>query len=54
MKNNLFHLFILLGFFGMAQDTLKGTLFTLEDNQEIPLTGASIYWIGTQIGTTTN
>ena len=54
MKNNLFHLFILLGFFGMAQDTLKGTIFTLEGNQEIPLTGASIYWIGTQTGTTTN
>jgi len=54
MKNNLFHLFILLGFFGMAQDTLKGTIFTLEGNQKIPLTGASIYWIGTQTGTTTN
>jgi outer membrane receptor for ferrienterochelin and colicins len=54
MKNNLFHLFILIGFFGMAQDTLKGTLFTLEGNQEIPLTGASVYWIGTQTGTTTN
>lgn len=54
MKKNLVYLFSLISFFGFSQMNLKGTIFTLENTQEIPLTGASIYWLGTQVGTTTN
>jgi hypothetical protein len=38
----------------IAQETLEGTVLTNEDDQEIPLQGASVYWLGTQAGTTTN
>ena len=37
-----------------AQDILEGTLMTKEGDQNIPLEGASLYWLGTQIGTTTD
>ena len=37
-----------------AQELLQGSLFTKEGTQNIPLEGASLYWLGTTIGTTTN
>ena len=37
-----------------AQDILEGTLMTKEGDQNIPLEGANLYWLGTQIGTTTD
>ena len=37
-----------------AQETLEGTVLTKEGSKDIPLEGASIYWLDTQVGATTN
>lgn len=41
-------------FLTFAQETLEGTILTKEGTQDLPLPGASIYWLGTQNGTTSN
>ena len=38
----------------IAQETLDGTILTKEGTQDLPLPGASIYWLGTQEGTTSD
>ena len=43
-----------LSFLTFAQETLEGTILTKEGTQDLPLPGASIYWLGTQNGTTSN
>lgn len=54
MKYTLTLIFSIICFLSIAQETLEGTVLTNEDDQEIPLQGASVYWLGTQAGTTTN
>ena len=54
MKNILLLIFSTICFLSIAQETLEGTVLTKEGNQNIPLQGASIYWLGTQAGTTTD
>ena len=53
MKYTLTLIFSIICFLSIAQETLEGTVLTNEDDQEIPLQGASVYWLGTQAGTTT-
>ena len=54
MKYTLTLIFSIICFLSIAQETLEGTVLTNEDDQEIPLQGASVYWLGTQAGTTPN
>lgn len=54
MKHTLTLIFSIICFLSIAQETLEGAVLTNEDDQEIPLQGASVYWLGTQAGTTTN
>ena len=37
-----------------AQDKLKGHVLELNNNKEIPLAGANVYWLNTSIGTITD
>ena len=41
----------LYGLFSNAQETLEGTLFSIDQNKIVSLEGASIYWMNTQTGT---
>ena len=54
MKHTLTLIFILICFLNIAQETLEGTILTKESDQNIPLTGASIFWLGTKVGTTSD
>ena len=54
MKHTLTLILSIICFLSIAQETLEGTVLSNEDDQEIPLQGASVYWLGTQAGTTTN
>lgn len=54
MIKHLFYLLSIVCSFGFAQSGLEGTIFTLEGSEEVPLPGTNIYWLGTQVGTTTN
>jgi len=52
MKHTLILIFSLICFLNIAQETLEGTILTKKGDQDIPLTGASIFWLGTKVGTT--
>ena len=54
MKHILTLIFSLICFLNIAQETLEGTILTKESDQNIPLTGASIFWLGTKVGTTSD
>tara|TARA_A100000164_G_scaffold364160_1_gene382099 strand:+ start:456 stop:2678 length:2223 start_codon:yes stop_codon:yes gene_type:complete len=54
MKHTLTLIFSLICFLNIAQETLEGTILTKESDQNIPLTGASIFWLGTKVGTTSD
>ena len=54
MKHTLTLIFSLICFFNIAQETLEGIILTKEGDQDIPLTVASIFWLGTKVGTTSN
>ena len=54
MKYSLILLLNASCFFSIAQYKLKGTIFTKEASQVIPLPGTSIYWLNSKVGTTTN
>jgi len=54
MKHTLTFIFSLICFLNIAQETLEGTILTKEGDQNIPLTGASIFWLGTKVGTTSD
>jgi len=52
MKNHIIYIFILLSFYGFSQEKIKGIVYqNTEDNQDIPLIGASIVWQNTTQGT---
>ena len=54
MKHTLTLIFSLICFLNIAQETLEGIILTKEGDQDIPLTGASIFWLGTKVGTTSD
>ena len=54
MKSILLLLLSISCLLGYAQETLEGTVLTKEGSKDIPLEGASIYWLDTQVGATTN
>ncbi|MDT0551823.1 TonB-dependent receptor [Urechidicola vernalis] len=54
MKKNIIILFVLLPLVSFAQDTLKGMAMIQENGQMSGLPGATVYWLDTDIGTTTN
>ena len=54
MKRILTLIFSLICFLNIAQETLEGTILTKEGDQDIPLTGASIFWLGTKVGSTSD
>ena len=47
-------LLLCLPIFAQAQESLKGQIFEVLDGQEVPITGANVYWADTSIGTTTD
>ena len=47
-------IFSLICFLSIAQETLGGTILTKEGDEDIPLTGASIFWLGTKVGATSD
>ncbi|OAD92060.1 TonB-dependent receptor [Aequorivita soesokkakensis] len=53
MKNLLFVLFI-LPFCVFSQEKITGTITENINNKEVPLSGANVYWLNTQVGTVTN
>ncbi|OIQ36406.1 MAG: TonB-dependent receptor [Bacteroidetes bacterium MedPE-SWsnd-G1] len=54
MKKNIIILFLILPLVSIAQDTLKGMAMVQENGQMSGLPGATVYWLDTDIGTTTN
>ncbi len=55
MKFILFYLIILLGLNDAFSQSVKGSVVELNSsNEEVPLPGASVYWINTTVGTITN
>src|SRR5690554_2340118 len=55
MKKYLIVLFILLGFYGLSQEKIKGKVYeNTEDNKNLPLIGATVAWEGTTEGTQTD
>ena len=54
MKHILTLIFSLICFLNIAQETLEGIILAKEGDQDIPLTGASIFWLGTKVGTTSD
>ena len=53
MKNLLYILFI-LPLCVFSQKKVTGTITETLDNKEVPLSGANIYWLNTQVGTVTD
>jgi len=52
MKNHIVYMFLFLSFYGFSQEKIKGIVYqNTEDNQNIPLLGASIVWQNTTQGT---
>jgi len=52
MKNHIIYIVIFLGFYGFSQEKIKGIVYqNTEDNQNIPLIGASVVWQNTTQGT---
>ena len=38
----------------IAQDTVKGVVLEVVDTKEVPLSGANVFWLGSDIGDVTN
>lgn len=51
----ILYLVMLVPFIAFAQDNLKGTIFEKnESNQNIPLPGANVYWLSSEVGDVTD
>ncbi|MBD2001697.1 MULTISPECIES: carboxypeptidase-like regulatory domain-containing protein, partial [Cyanophyceae] len=50
MRNLFYILFLFSAFFANAQDILSGKVL---DDQNLPLPGATVYWLNTSIATST-
>ncbi|MRT16961.1 TonB-dependent receptor [Vitellibacter sp. q18] len=53
MKNFLFAA-LLLPLVVFSQEKVTGTITETVDNKEVPLSGANVYWLNTQVGTVTD
>ena len=54
MKEYLIIIVTLLGFKLYSQNNLKGRVLTKEGSETIPLIGANVFWLNTEIGTITD
>ena len=54
MKKYLILMVTLLGFKLYAQNDLKGRVLTKDGRETIPLIGANVFWLNTEIGTITD
>ena len=54
MKKYIILLLSIYSFSVNAQETFSGTIFSKESNKNIPLEGANVFWLGTQIGAVTD
>ena len=54
MKKYIILLLSIYSFSVNAQETFSGTIFSKESNKNIPLEGANVFWLGTQIGAITD
>ena len=54
MKKYILILLSLLGFKLLAQENLQGRLLTKDGSETIPLIGANVFWLNTEIGTITD
>ncbi len=55
MKNRIIYIvLVLLPIFSVAQKTMKGMVMIQEDKKVRGIEGATVYWLNTDIGTTTN
>ncbi len=55
MKYLFFILFFSVSFLSFSQEEIKGTIFEKnESNKSLPLLGANVYWLNTEIGTVTD
>ena len=53
-KLNIIALLFVLPLFAQAQEPLQGIVLEVLDGEEVPLTGANVYWLNTSIGTMTD
>ena len=51
---NLLYLFFILPLCIFSQEKVTGTITENVDNKEVPLGGANVYWLNTQVGTVTD
>ena len=51
---HLFLLTLIFPFFVFSQDEIKGVVFSVENNETLPVAGANVYWLNTTIGAVTN
>ena len=49
-KLNIIALLFVLPLFAQAQEPLQGIVLEVLDGEEVPLTGANVYWLNTSIG----
>ena len=54
MKKYLIIIVTLLGFKLYSQNDLKGRVLTKDGSETIPLIGANVFWLNTEIGTITD
>lgn len=51
---NLLYILLILPLFVFSQEKVTGTITENVNNEEIPLGGANVYWLNTQVGTVTD